>query len=42
MSDDNRTETASGTTDAIETREWLESLDWVIENGGPDRVRRLL
>jgi pyruvate dehydrogenase E1 component len=28
--------------DAIETREWLESLDWVLDHGGPERVRRLL
>ena len=27
---------------AIETGEWLESLDWVLEHGGPQRVRRLL
>lgn len=26
----------------IETREWLESLDYVLENGGPDRVRELI
>ena len=26
----------------IETREWLESLDFVIENGGPERVLHLL
>ena len=35
----------NGTTeniDAIETREWLESLDWVLSHGGPERVRRLL
>ncbi len=28
--------------DDVETREWLESLDYVIEAGGPDRVRELL
>ena len=28
--------------DAIETREWLDSLDWVLKASGPDRVRRLL
>ena len=27
---------------AIETREWLESLDWVLDQGGPQRVRRPL
>lgn len=26
----------------IETLEWLESLDYVIQDGGPDRVRKLL
>lgn len=26
----------------IETREWLYSLDYVLEHGGPDRVRELL
>jgi len=34
-------ESANDTT-AIETREWLESLDWVLDHGGPQRVRRLL
>jgi len=29
-------------TDAIETREWLESLDWVLHSSGPERVRNLL
>ncbi len=28
--------------DAIETREWLESLDWVLHSSGPERVRNLL
>ena len=28
--------------EAIETREWLESMDWVLEHAGPDRVHRLL
>jgi pyruvate dehydrogenase E1 component len=28
--------------EAIETREWLESLDYVLQHGGPERVRRLL
>jgi len=37
MSDDSANEIA-----AIETREWLESLDWVLDHGGPQRVRRLL
>ena len=29
-------------TEAVETREWLESLDWVLQHGGRDRARRLL
>src|SRR6185312_9403512 len=28
--------------DAIETREWLESLDYVLQRGGASRVGRLL
>jgi pyruvate dehydrogenase E1 component len=28
--------------DAVEEKEWLESLDYVIKHGGPDRVRELL
>jgi pyruvate dehydrogenase E1 component len=28
--------------DAVEETEWLESLDYVIKHGGPDRVRELL
>jgi pyruvate dehydrogenase E1 component len=28
--------------EAIETREWLDSLEWVLQHGGPERVRRLL
>ena len=28
--------------DAIEEREWVESLDWVIKHGGPARVQELL
>jgi pyruvate dehydrogenase E1 component len=28
--------------DAVETQEWLDSLEWVLRHGGPDRVRRLL
>ncbi len=28
--------------DAVEEREWLDSLDYVIKHGGPDRVRELL
>jgi pyruvate dehydrogenase E1 component len=32
----------AATIDAIETREWLESLDYVLESGGPARVARLI
>ena len=28
--------------EAIETQEWLESLDYVLQRGGPERVRKLL
>jgi pyruvate dehydrogenase E1 component len=28
--------------EAIETEEWLESLDYVLQSGGPERVERLL
>ena len=28
--------------EALETREWLESLDYVLQSGGPVRVSKLL
>ena len=28
--------------DALETREWLDSLDYVLQSGGPAKVQRLL
>ena len=28
--------------DAVEEKEWIDSLDYVIKHGGPDRVRDLL
>ncbi len=28
--------------EAIETREWIESLDYVLKQGGPERVKKLL
>ena len=28
--------------EAVETQEWLESLDYVLQSGGPERVRELL
>ena len=31
-----------GDIDTVETREWLDSLDWVLQHGGPDRVKFLL
>jgi pyruvate dehydrogenase E1 component len=42
MSDSTGRGNQTETTDAIETREWLESLDWVLDHGGPERVRQLL
>ncbi len=32
------TRASNETADSIETREWLESLDWVLQHGGPERV----
>ena len=37
-SDNNR----NTTIEDIETSEWLYSLDWVLEHGGPERVVELL
>jgi pyruvate dehydrogenase E1 component len=42
MSDGVYHNTASTELEAIETQEWLESLDHVLQTGGPERVRRLL
>ena len=42
MNDSTTRDTTNENVDAIETREWLESLDWVLNHGGPERVRRLL
>jgi len=39
MSDDNKRNTE---IEELETSEWLDSLDWVLEHGGPDRVVELL
>jgi len=36
------TEKQSSELEATETREWRESLDYVLERGGPERVGRLL
>ncbi len=38
----NTAPTDAAELEALETREWLESLDYVIQNGGPARVGRLL
>src|SRR2546428_1850960 len=32
----------SSELDAVETREWLDSLDYVLQSGGPVKVARLL
>lgn len=40
MTDTTHQDTAE--LEAIETREWIESLDYVLQSGGPERVRRLL
>jgi pyruvate dehydrogenase E1 component len=42
MSDSTVRDVTTERINAIETREWLESLDWVLSHGGPERVRRLL
>ena len=39
MDRDNNRNTA---IEDIETSEWLYSLDWVLEHGGPERVVELL
>lgn len=38
----NTTDKQSSELEAIETREWLESLNYVLARGGPERVARLL
>ncbi len=42
MSDRALLENDGLTEEQIETREWLESLDYVIQHGGPERVKELL
>ncbi|MEW6751342.1 MAG: pyruvate dehydrogenase (acetyl-transferring), homodimeric type, partial [Candidatus Latescibacterota bacterium] len=37
-----RSPDGAGEVQATETREWLESLDWVLVHEGPERVRQLL
>ncbi len=41
MANDDRTQ-PSGALEAIEIREWLDSLDWVLSSGGKEGARRLL
>src|SRR5688572_773371 len=38
----NAVPTEAGDLEALETNEWLESLDYVLQHGGPARVGRLL
>jgi pyruvate dehydrogenase E1 component len=38
----NKAPTDTAEIEALETREWLESLDYVLQSGGPARVSRLL
>jgi pyruvate dehydrogenase E1 component len=42
MSDDEQRSSTNDKLEKLETREWLESLDHVIQRGDPDRVRDLL
>ncbi|MCP5064469.1 MAG: pyruvate dehydrogenase (acetyl-transferring), homodimeric type [Ignavibacteriae bacterium] len=39
--DENKTDNQQ-TLEELETREWLESLEFVLQNGGPERVKQLL
>jgi len=41
MPDDRRARSARD-TEAIETREWIESMDWVLQHSGRERARELL
>ena len=42
MSERIEQEKVASELEAVETQEWLESLDYVLETGGPERVKRLL
>jgi pyruvate dehydrogenase E1 component len=42
MSDTNGNDNEITELEVIEKREWLESLDYVLQRGGPEQVRRLL
>ncbi|RJQ87934.1 MAG: pyruvate dehydrogenase (acetyl-transferring), homodimeric type [Desulfobacteraceae bacterium] len=42
MPTEQRQASSSGNEVAYENREWIDSLDWVLQSQGPDRVRELL
>jgi pyruvate dehydrogenase E1 component len=42
MSERIEQEKTASELEAVETQEWLESLDYVLETGGPERVKHLL
>ena len=42
MSDRIEQEKIASELETIENQEWLESLDYVLHNGGSERVKRLL
>jgi pyruvate dehydrogenase E1 component len=42
MSHDTDDTQATSEHDIVETQEWIDSLEWVLSNRGPDRVRALL
>jgi pyruvate dehydrogenase E1 component len=42
MSNNDKRDTYREDLEAVETREWLESLDYVLQQGGPERVKELL
>ena len=42
MSNANDKDKETAELEAVETQEWLESLDYVLQRGGPERVRELL
>ena len=42
MAVDPKRKMANAEVEALETQEWIDSLAWVLQHEGPDRVRRLL
>jgi len=42
MTVDPKRKMADAEVEAVETQEWIDSLAWVLQHEGPDRVRRLL